>query len=64
MKLRITSETSDQDRSMNEHTIKLLKEDLINVKQSLSECQRSEHMVKYYYFLLIRENETYRNEFF
>ncbi|XP_065211760.1 coiled-coil domain-containing protein 170 isoform X2 [Planococcus citri] len=43
--LRITSETGDQDRTMNEHTIKLLKEDLINVKQSLSECQRAEHML-------------------
>lgn len=50
----MTSETCEQDRTMNEHTIKMLKEELLKVKQSLTEYQRSEHLVSVFSESILR----------
>lgn len=40
--VRTTTETSDQQRSMTEHTIQVLRDDLARIKDELNDCSRRE----------------------
>lgn len=43
--VRTTSQTAEQERSLNDQSLQLLRDDLARVKQSLSDCQRREGSV-------------------
>lgn len=43
--LRTATETADQERSINEHTLQLLRDELAQVKQNVVECTRRESQV-------------------
>jgi len=43
--VRATSQTAEQERSLNDQSLQLLRDDLARVKQSLSDCQRREGSV-------------------
>ncbi|KAG7213282.1 hypothetical protein KM043_002582 [Ampulex compressa] len=44
--VRTTSETADQERSINDHSLQLLRDELAQVKQSLSEVTRRESQLQ------------------
>ncbi|XP_021937804.1 coiled-coil domain-containing protein 170 isoform X2 [Zootermopsis nevadensis] len=41
--VRTTSQTVEQERSLNDHSVQLLRDELGSVKQTLSDCQRREN---------------------
>jgi hypothetical protein len=43
--VRTTSQTAEQERSLNDQSLQLLRDDLARVKQSLADCQRRESSV-------------------
>ena len=43
--VRATSQTAEQERSLNDQSLQLLRDELARVKQSLSDCQRREGSV-------------------
>lgn len=43
--VRTTSQTAEQERSLNDQSLQLLRDELARVKQSLSDCQRRENSV-------------------
>jgi len=45
--VRTTSQTAEQERSLNDHSMQLLRDELASVKQSLSDCQRRENSVSF-----------------
>jgi len=44
--MRTAAETADQERSINDHSLQLLRDELAQVKQSLSEVTRRESQVR------------------
>jgi hypothetical protein len=43
--VRTTSQTAEQERSLNDHSLQLLRDELATVKQSLCDCQHRENSV-------------------
>jgi len=43
--VRATSQTAEQERSLNDQSLQLLRDELARVKQGLSDCQRREGSV-------------------
>ena len=43
--LRNLGQNADQERSLTEHSLQILRDDLANAKLSLAECNRRENMV-------------------
>ena len=43
--MRTITETADQERSINEHSLQLLRDELAQVKQNLSDITRRESQV-------------------
>ncbi|XP_023723105.1 coiled-coil domain-containing protein 170 isoform X3 [Cryptotermes secundus] len=41
--VRTTSQTAEQERSLNDHSLQLLRDELASVKQTLSDCQHREN---------------------
>lgn len=50
--VRTTSQTVEQERSLNDHSVQLLRDELGSVKQTLSDCQRRENAVSCIYVCL------------
>lgn len=44
--MRTAAETADQERSINDHSLQLLRDELAQVKQNLSEVTRRESQVR------------------
>lgn len=44
--IRTTAETADQERSINDHSVQLLRDEMAQVKQNLSEVTRRESQVR------------------
>ncbi|PSN31683.1 hypothetical protein C0J52_24643 [Blattella germanica] len=44
--VRTTSQTAEQERSLNDHSIQLLRDELAGLKQSLLDCQRRENSLQ------------------
>lgn len=44
--MRTTAETADQERSINDHSLQLLRDELAQVKQNLSDVTRRESQVR------------------
>lgn len=52
IQVRTTSQTAEQERALNDHSLHLLRDELSSVKQSLSDCQRRENAVSFIYICL------------
>lgn len=44
--MRTTTETADQERSISDHSLQLLRDELAQVKQNLADVTRRESQVK------------------
>lgn len=54
--MRTAAETADQERSINDHSLQLLRDELAQVKQNLSDVTRRESQVRLWDTLLLSFN--------
>jgi len=59
--MRTAAETADQERSINDHSLQLLRDEMAQVKQNLSEVTRRESQVRCIItFVLVKYHVLFR----